>query len=131
MLKDFKAFALRGNVVDLAIGVVIGAAFGKIVTALVDGIVMPLIGYASGGVSVSDWKFVLKPSQLDAAGKEVAAEVAVKYGMFLQTAIDFLLIALVIFLVLKAYNKVRKPAEAAATPEDIALLREIRDSLKK
>ena len=131
MISEFKEFISRGNVVDLAVGVVIGAAFGKIVTALVDGIVMPLIGYASGGVSVSDWKFVLKPSQLDAAGKEVAAEVAVKYGMFLQTAIDFLLIALVIFLVLKAYNKVRKPAEAAATPEDIALLREIRDSLKK
>ena len=131
MISEFKEFISRGNVVDLAVGVVIGAAFGKIVTALVDGIVMPLIGYASGGVSVSDWKFVLKPSQLDAAGKEVAAEVAVKYGMFLQTAIDFLLIALVIFLILKAYNRVRKPAEAAATPEDIVLLREIRDSLKK
>jgi large conductance mechanosensitive channel len=131
MISEFKEFISRGNVVDLAVGVVIGAAFGKIVTALVDGIVMPLIGYASGGVSVSDWKFVLKPSQLDAAGKEVAAEVAVKYGMFLQTAIDFLLIALVIFLVLKAYNRVRKPAEAPATPEDIVLLREIRDSLKK
>lgn len=131
MISEFKEFISRGNVVDLAVGVVIGAAFGKIVTALVDGIVMPLIGYASGGVSVSDWKFVLKPSQLDAAGKEVAAEVAVKYGMFLQTAIDFLLIALVIFLILKAYNRVRKPAEAAATPEDVVLLREIRDSLKK
>ena len=131
MISEFKEFISRGNVVDLAVGVVIGAAFGKIVTALVDGIVMPLIGYASGGVSVSDWKFVLKPSQLDAAGKEVAAEVAVKYGVFLQTAIDFLLIALVIFLVLKAYNRVRKPAEAAATPEEIVLLREIRDSLKK
>lgn len=131
MISEFKEFISRGNVVDLAVGVVIGAAFGKIVTALVDGIVMPLIGYASGGVSVSDWKFVLKPSQLDAAGKEVAAEVAVKYGMFLQTAIDFLLIALVIFLILKAYNRMRKPAEAAATPEDIVLLREIRDSLKK
>ena len=131
MISEFKEFISRGNVVDLAVGVVIGAAFGKIVTALVDGIVMPSIGYLTGGVSVSDWKYVLKPSQLDAAGKEVAAEVAVKYGMFLQTAIDFLLIAFVIFLVLKAYNKVRKPAEAAATPEDIVLLREIRDSLKK
>ncbi|SFK39923.1 large-conductance mechanosensitive channel protein MscL [Lysobacter sp. cf310] len=133
MISEFKEFISRGNVVDLAVGVVIGAAFGKIVTALVDGIVMPVIGFFSGGVSVSDWKYVLKPSQLDAAGKEVAAEVAIKYGLFLQTAIDFLLIALVIFLVLKAYNKVRKPAEAAApaTPEDVLLLREIRDSLKK
>ncbi|MEG3791417.1 large-conductance mechanosensitive channel protein MscL [Lysobacter sp. CCNWLW3] len=131
MISEFKEFVSRGNVVDLAVGVVIGAAFGKIVTALVDGIVMPTIGFFSGGVSVSDWKYVLKPSQLDAAGKEVAAEVAIKYGLFLQTAIDFLLIALVIFLLLKAYNKVRKPAEAPATPEDVLLLREIRDSLKK
>ncbi|UJB18132.1 MULTISPECIES: large-conductance mechanosensitive channel protein MscL [Lysobacter] len=133
MISEFKEFIARGNVVDLAVGVVIGAAFGKIVTALVDGIVMPVIGYLSGGVSVSDWKYVLKPSQLDAAGKEVAAEVAVKYGMFLQTAIDFVLIAFVIFIVLKGYNKLRKPADAApaATSEDVLLLREIRDSLKK
>ena len=132
MVSEFKEFIAKGNVLDLAVAVVIGAAFGKIVTALVDGIVMPSIGYLTGGVSVSDWKYVLKPSQLDAAGKEVAAEVAVKYGMFLQTAIDFLLIAFVIFLVLKAYNKVRKPVEAApaATPEDVLLLREIRDSLQ-
>ncbi|MBT2749132.1 MULTISPECIES: large-conductance mechanosensitive channel protein MscL [unclassified Lysobacter] len=133
MISEFKEFIARGNVVDLAVGVVIGAAFGKIVTAMVDGIVMPVIGYLSGGVSVTDWKYVLKPSQLDAAGKEVAAEVAVKYGMFLQTAIDFVLIAFVIFIVLKGYNKLRKPADAApaATPEDVLLLREIRDSLKK
>ncbi len=133
MISEFKEFVARGNVVDLAVGVVIGAAFGKIVTALVDGIVMPAIGYFSGGISVTDWKYVLKPSQLDAAGKEVAAEVAIKYGAFLQTAIDFLIIAFVIFLFLKAYNKVRKPADEApaATPEDVLLLREIRDSLKK
>lgn len=132
MISEFKEFISRGNVVDLAVAVIIGGAFGKIVTALVDGVVMPTIGYLTGGVSVSDWKYVLKPSQLDAAGKEVAAEVAVKYGMFLQTAIDFILIAFVIFIVLKAYNKVRKPAEAApaATPEDVLLLREIRDSLQ-
>ena len=132
MISEFKEFISRGNVVDLATAVVIGAAFGKIVTAMVDGIVMPVIGYLSGGISVTDWKYVLKPSQLDAAGKEVAAEVAVKYGMFLQTAIDFVLIAFVIFIVLKGYNKLRKPADAApaATPEDVLLLREIRDSLK-
>ncbi|MFC3550893.1 large-conductance mechanosensitive channel protein MscL [Lysobacter cavernae] len=131
MISEFKEFISRGNVVDLAVGVVIGAAFGKIVTALVDGIVMPVVGFISGGVSVSDWKYVLRPAQLDAAGKEVAAEVALKYGLFIQTAIDFLLIALVIFVVLKAYNKVRTPAPAPATPEDVLLLREIRDSLKK
>ncbi|HET6784298.1 MAG TPA: large-conductance mechanosensitive channel protein MscL [Pseudoxanthomonas sp.] len=130
MISEFKEFISRGNVVDLATAVVIGAAFGKIVTAMVDGIVMPLIGFLTGGVSVTDWKYVLSPATVDAAGKEVA-EVAIRYGAFIQTMIDFLLIALVIFLILKAYNRVRKPIDAPATPEDILLLREIRDSLKK
>ncbi|MET0892804.1 MAG: large-conductance mechanosensitive channel protein MscL [Pseudoxanthomonas sp.] len=132
MISEFKEFISRGNVVDLATAVVIGAAFGKIVTALVDGIVMPVIGYLTGGVSVSDWKYVLSPASMDAAGKEVA-EVAIRYGAVIQTLIDFLLIAFVIFLVLKAYNRIRKPAEepAVATPEDVLLLREIRDSLKR
>ncbi len=132
MISEFKEFISRGNVVDLATAVVIGAAFGKIVTSLVDGIVMPVIGYLTGGVSVSDWKYVLSPATVDAAGKEVT-EVAIRYGAFIQTMIDFLLIALVIFLVLKAYNRVRKPVEVVveATPEDVLLLREIRDSLKK
>ena len=131
LIAEFKEFVARGNVVDLAVGVVIGAAFGKIVTALVDGIVMPIVSMATGGVSVADWKHVITPAQLDAAGKEVAAEVAIKYGMFFQTVIDFLLIALVIFLFLKAYNRLRKPAEAPATAEEVLLLREIRDSLKR
>jgi large conductance mechanosensitive channel len=131
MISEFKEFISRGNVVDLATAVVIGAAFGKIVTAMVDGIVMPLICFLTGGVSVTDWKYVLSPATVDAAGKEVA-EVAIRYGAFIQTVIDFLLIALVIFLVLKAYNRVRKPVETAVvTPEDVLLLREIRDSLKK
>jgi large conductance mechanosensitive channel len=131
LIAEFKEFVSRGNVVDLAVGVVIGAAFGKIVTALVDGIVMPIVSMATGGVSVADWKHVITPAQLDAAGKEVAAEVAIKYGLFFQTVIDFLLIALVIFLFLKAYNRTRKPAEAPATAEEVLLLREIRDSLKR
>jgi large conductance mechanosensitive channel len=130
MISEFKAFIARGNVVDLAVGVVIGAAFGKIVTALVDGVIMPVIGAATGGVSVSDWKYVITPAQLDAAGKVAAAEVAVKYGMFIQTIIDFLLIAFVIFRFLKAYNRMRAPTEAA-TAEEVLLLREIRDSLKR
>jgi large conductance mechanosensitive channel len=130
MISEFKEFISRGNVVDLATAVVIGAAFGKIVTAMVDGIVMPVIGFLTGGVSVTDWKYVLSPATVDAAGKDVA-EVAIRYGTFIQTVIDFLLIALVIFLVLKAYNRVRKPVDAPATPEDVLLLREIRDSLKK
>ena len=130
LITEFKEFISRGTVVDLAVGVVIGAAFGKIVTALVDGIVMPAIGAFTKGVSVSDWKYVIKPAQLDSAGKEVATELAIRYGMFVQTIIDFLLIALVIFLILKAYNRVRAPAAAAAIPEEVLLLREIRDELK-
>ena len=132
MLSEFKTFAMRGNVVDLAVGVVIGAAFGKIVTALVDGIVMPVVSMATGGVAVEDWKYLVTPAQVDAAGKEIAAEVAIKYGLVLQTLIDFVLIAFVIFLALKAYNRMRKPAEAApaAPAEDVLLLREIRDALK-
>ena len=132
MVSEFKEFVSRGNVVDLAVGVVIGAAFGKIVTALVNGIVMPLVGVALGGVSVSDWKYVITPASVDAAGAEVA-EVAVQYGMLIQTAIDFVLIALVIFLFLKAYNRMQKKAEEApaAPSEEVLLLREIRDSLKR
>jgi large conductance mechanosensitive channel len=132
MLTEFREFVARGNVVDLAVGVVIGAAFGKIVTALVDGIVMPVVGVLLGGVSVSDWKYVLRPGTVDAAGNKVAA-VVVAYGAVIQTLIDFLLIALVIFLCLKAYNRMRRPAEAApvAPAEEVLLLREIRDSLRR
>ena len=132
MVGEFKEFISKGNVLDLAVGVVIGAAFGKIVTALVDGIVMPIVGVALGGASVSDWKYVMKPESVDATGAKVA-EVAVRYGMFIQTLIDFLIIAFVIFLVVKAYNRMRKPPVevAVAPPEDVLLLREIRDSLKK
>lgn len=131
LLDEFKAFIARGNVLELATAVVIGAAFGKIVTALVDGVVMPLAGYATGGVSVSDWKWVLSPRVVDARGVETAKEVAILHGALLQTVIDFLIIALVIFLVLKAYNRLRAaPPPATATPEDIVLLREIRDALR-
>jgi len=132
MLGEFREFIARGSVVDLAVGVVIGAAFGKIVTAFVDGIVMPIVGVALGGVSVSDWKWVLKPETVDAAGKKIA-EVAVRYGSFIQTLIDFVIIAFVIFLLLKAYNRMRRPADEApaAPPEEVLLLREIRDSVKR
>ena len=131
MISEFKEFAMRGNVIDLAVGVVIGGAFGKIVTSLVDGIVMPAIGAMTGGVSVSDWKHVIAPAQIGADGTEIAAEVAIRYGAFIQTVIDFILIAFVIFLFIKAYNRMRKPAEEAAPAEEVLLLREIRDELKK
>ena len=133
MVSEFREFIAIGNVLDLAVAVVIGAAFGMIVTALVDGIVMPVVSLVTGGVSVDDWKLVVTPAQVDAAGKEIAAEVAIRYGTFLQSVIDFLIVAFVIFLVIKAYNRIRRPVEAApaAPAEEVLLLREIRDSLRR
>jgi large conductance mechanosensitive channel len=127
--SEFKAFAMRGNVVDLAVGVVIGAAFGKIVSALVDGLIMPPIGLLIGGVNFSDLAFTLQ------AAEEGQAEVLLRYGAFLQTVLDFTIIAFAIFLVIKAMNRLQRkqeeaPAAPPPTPEDVALLREIRDLLK-
>ncbi len=134
MINEFKAFIARGNVLDLAVAVVIGAAFGRIVTALVDGMIMPVVGLAMGGVDFSQLYVALdgKDYASLAAAQEAAAPV-VTYGAFLQTLIDFLVIAFVIFLVVRAYNRMNKPAEAApaAPSEEILLLREIRDSLKR
>ena len=132
MMGEFKEFAMRGNVIDLAVGVVIGAAFGKIVTALVDNVIMPPIGLLIGGVDFSRLSIVLKEATVDAAGQEVPA-VVLAYGEFFNALIQFIIIAFAIFLVVKAINRMRKPAEEApaATPEDVLLLREIRDSLKK
>ena len=128
MLTEFKEFAMRGNVIDLAVGVVIGAAFGKVVTSLVDQIIMPPIGLATGGVDFSNLKWVLKPA--DPANK--VAEVAIQYGAFINTVITFLIIALAIFLMVKAINRVSRKPEAApaAPPADVVLLTEIRDLLR-
>ena len=134
MINEFKAFIARGNVLDLAVAVVIGAAFGRIVTALVDGMIMPVVGLAMGGVDFSQLYVALDGEAYAslAAAQEAAAPV-LTYGAFLQTIVDFLVIAFVIFLVVRAYNRMNKPAEAApaAPSEEILLLREIRDSLKR
>ena len=132
MMTEFKEFAMRGNVIDLAVGVVIGAAFGKIVTALVDKVIMPPLGLLIGGVDFSKMAIVLKAATVDAAGKEVPA-VVLAYGEFINALVQFVIVAFAIFLVVKAINRIhKKPEEApAATPEDVLLLREIRDSLKK
>ena len=134
MINEFKAFIARGNVLDLAVAVVIGAAFGRIVTALVDGMIMPVVGLAMGGVDFSQLYVALDGGDYAslAAAQDAAAPV-LTYGAFLQTLIDFLVIAFVIFLVVRAYNRMNKPAEAApaAPSEEILLLREIRDSLKR
>ena len=132
MMSEFREFAMRGNVVDLAVGVVIGAAFGKIVTALVDKVIMPPIGLLIGGVDFSKWAITLKEAGVDAAGKEIPA-VAIGIGEFLNTVVQFVIVAFAIFLVVKAINRMsRKAPEApAAPPEEVLLLREIRDNLKR
>ena len=132
MMTEFKEFAMRGNVIDLAVGVVIGAAFGKIVTALVDKVIMPPLGLLIGGVDFAKLGIVLKEATVDAAGKVVPA-VVLAYGEFINAVVQFVIVAFAIFLVVKAINRLhKKPAEApAATPEDILLLREIRDALRK
>jgi large conductance mechanosensitive channel len=131
MLKEFKAFAMRGNVVDLAVGVVIGAAFGKIVTELVNNVIKPHIGLLTGGVEFSQLKWVLKPADTSNPAHKVA-EVAIQYGIFINTLIQFVIIAFAIFMVVKAINRMNRKEEAApaAPPQDVLLLTEIRDLLK-
>lgn len=141
MLKEFKAFILKGNVIDLAVAVVIGAAFGKIVSALVDNIIMPCIGILTAGVDFADMKVVLQSETLDAAGAVSTPEIAIGYGVLITAVLQFLIVAFVIFLIVKAIQKARKAAEklnrmeaekaAAAPAPDIVLLTEIRDLLKK
>ena len=138
---EFKEFAMRGNVLDMAIGVVIGGAFGKITTSLVNDIIMPFISLLTGGVDFTGWKWVLRPEVLDAATGEVAtAEVAVLFGNLIAVILDFIIIALVIFCLVKAMNRMRRKKEEEPEPEPEAepepsaeevLLTEIRDLLKE
>ncbi|MBN8739931.1 MAG: mechanosensitive ion channel protein MscL [Lysobacterales bacterium 69-70] len=125
--SEFKAFAMRGNVIDLAVGVVIGAAFGKIVTSLVDQVIMPPIGLLIGGVDFSAYKWVLQ-----AAGPDGKGEVAIQFGAFLNTMIQFAIVAFAIFLVVKLMNRLIKKTEETPAPPaaDVVLLTEIRDLLK-
>lgn len=143
--EDFKAFALKGNIMDMAIGVIIGGAFGKIVTSLVNDIIMPLISLITGNVNFTELKYVFKEAILDEAGAVVTPEAALTYGNFIQTVVDFLIIALSIFLVLKVLLKAKEAAESlkkkeeaeeeaaeeAKVDQNIELLTEIRDLLKE
>jgi large conductance mechanosensitive channel len=130
MLKEFKEFAMKGNVMDMAVGIIIGGAFGKIVSSLVSDVIMPPIGVIMGGVDFSDLVLVLKEAE-----GEIAA-VTINYGKFLMSVIDFLIIAFAIFMVVKGMNRMKRKEEAAPapTPETSStdkLLMEIRDSLKR
>jgi large conductance mechanosensitive channel len=137
MMQEFKEFAMRGNVVDMAVGVVIGGAFGKIVDSMVKDVIMPVVGKMMGGVDFKQLYVNLGDQvfeTLDAAEK--AGAPLIKYGAFINTIVDFVIVAFVIFMVIKGINKMKReaappPAEAPATPEDVLLLREIRDSLRK
>lgn len=139
-LQEFKAFAMKGNVVDMAVGVIIGGAFGKIVSSIVADVIMPPIGLLVGGVNFTDLKWVMKPAVIE-DGKEVAAAVTMNYGNFLQVTFDFLIIALSVFMFIKLITKLtekKKKEEAPAAPpappapsKEEVLLTEIRDLLKE
>jgi len=135
MLSEFKAFAMRGNVVDMAVGVIIGAAFGAIVGSLVSDVMMPIIGYLTGGVSFADQVITLKAAGKSAAGVDVPA-VLISYGKLLDAIIKFVIVAFCLFMVIKGLNAAKKqeaaaPAAPPAPPRQELLLEEIRDLLKK
>jgi len=127
MLQEFKKFAIKGNIMDMAVGIIIGVAFGKIVSSFVTDIIMPPIGILLGGVDFSNLVITLKQAT------ETAKAVTINYGVFINTVIDFIIIAFAIFIVVKQINRLKKKEEEkpAEPSEDILLLREIRDSLKK
>ena len=136
-MNDFKAFAMKGNVVDMAVGVIIGGAFGKIVSSVVADVIMPPIGLLVGGVNFTDLKLVLKPAVVQ-EGQEVAAAVTLNYGNFLQVTFDFLIIAFSVFLFVRLLSRLNRKKSAPATPpappapsKEELLLTEIRDLLKE
>ena len=142
MLKEFKSFAMKGNVLDLAVAVIIGGAFGKIITSFVNDVLMPPIGLLLGNTDFSNLKIILKHGSeavmnVDQVITPAVAEVAVKYGVFVNTVLDFIIVAFSIFMVIKAFNKMKKKEEAAPPPappapsKEEVLLTEIRDILKE
>ena len=135
MFEEFKKFTMRGNVIDLAVGVIIGASFTGIVTSLVNDVIMPPVGLALGGVDFSNFFFVLKGDHAvdTLAAAKAAKAVTINYGLFINAVINFLIVAFVLFMLIRQLNKLTAPSAPPApppTPEDVVLLREIRDSLK-
>ncbi len=137
LLKEFKEFAMRGNVIDMAVGVVIGAAFGKIISSLVDDIIMPLVGVATGGMNFTDYKLVIQKAVIDGTTQEVLTpEVTLNWGTWVQTIVDFLIVAFCIFVAIRAINQMKRKKEEAPAPapeptKEEVLLTEIRDLLKE
>lgn len=135
IIKEFRDFAIKGNMLDMAVGIIIGAAFGKVISSLVNDILMPPLGLLIGGLDFSQYKATLKAAGVNDAGEMINA-VTLNYGMFISIIIDFLIVALAIFLVIKGMNRLKKkeeakPAEPAAPTKQEVLLGEIRDLLKK
>ena len=134
MFEEFKKFAFKGNVIDMAVGVIIGGAFSKIVTSVVNDVIMPIMGKLTGGINLSALKLVMSPAQYNDMGELITPESAILYGSLIQNIIDFLIIAFCIFIFVKAINKLRKKEEKAAEPikgpTQEELLSEIRDLLK-
>lgn len=135
MMTEFKEFALRGNVIDLAVGVVIGGAFGKIVASLVNDLIMPSVSYVIGSSNFKSLSMTLRPAVLDSEGKESVPALLLNYGSFVQSIIDFAIIAFVIFMVVKMINDLRRkqeaPVEVAGPSEEVQLLTQIRDALNQ
>ena len=133
MLKEFKDFITGGNVIEFAVAVIMAGAIGAVVTGFVNNIVMPVVGHFAGGTDFADKKHVLDQAVVDAAGAVTTPENAIMWGSWINTIINLLIVGLVMFMIVKAYNKAKKPAEDAAPagPSDIDLLTEIRDALKK
>ena len=136
IIKEFREFALKGNMFDMAVGIIIGAAFNKIVSSLVEDVFMPPLGYAIGRVDFRDLAYELQPRIINESGTLVQDAVYIRYGEFIQTSIDFMIIAFTIFLVIKVINALKRRSEdetdeTVETPKNIALLAEIRDLLKK
>lgn len=132
MIQEFKEFIMKGNVLELAVAVIIAGAFGLIVGSFINDVLMPPIGLALGGTDFSELKYVLQAAEMGADGAVVTQEVAIGYGKFINTIINFLIVAFVIFMIVRSYNKANPPAEEApAGPSEVDLLTEIRDALKK
>ena len=133
MMSEFKSFAMRGNLVDIAVAFVMGGAFGKVVSSFTEGLVAPIIGLITAGVDFSTWKIVIRSAEMDAAGAVIKPEVAMSIGQFLTNTLDFIVVAFVMFIIVKGVNSLKK-AEAAAPPpgptKEETLLTEIRDALR-
>lgn len=136
IIREFKEFAVKGNMIDIAIGVIIGASFNKVIDVLVKQIMMPPLSMLTNGINYSEKKYILKETVFNEAGKETAKEVAIGYGLFIETIIDFLIVGLTVFLVVKGMNKFKRRAQdvkdkTVETPKDIEILSRISDLMEE